>query len=80
MAAYVFPHTVPTPTRLSARDYVDVPALTFGVSAVLLAAIGFVAGSVAVLLFAAGSLALGVGLSLTTATRTLMAPAQEQAG
>lgn len=76
MAAYVFPHTVPTPTR----DHVDVPALTFGVLAVLLAAIGFVAGSVAVLLFAAGSLALGVGLSLTTATRTLMAPAQEQAG
>ena len=77
---YIFPHSVPTPTGLSPREFFSVEGLTRAILAFVFAVVGALAGNTVVLYFAGASIILSAIFTLATAARSLMAPTQEQAG
>ncbi|GAB97229.1 hypothetical protein BJY21_002280 [Kineosphaera limosa] len=76
----IFPHNVPAPTSLQARDYLSAPAVSAGLIAVVLFVIGMTSESGLIQLLAGLAAFTTAALSLSASAVALMAPAQKQQG
>lgn len=72
--------SMPTPSGLSAKEYISVEGLTLAAIATVFAVAGLFTGSAVVMLLAGVTTLLSVGFTLATSAMTLMAPTQQQAG